>query len=743
MNTRRPPVPLGSHAQDAAPPPPTDGVLGAKSVVGALSEPLPAPTPEDWLLQAPVSRAPEPPPPAPTPAPPRPAPPAPTPPPPPTYGITALSLPAIWAPSVDTVPVRYTLVDPAGAITTVRWELFATIDGQLQSVQVRALTGADATPGEHRLDWDGALPAGAAFPDGFLSIEHSPYRLDLSVAGGEPALQQARFEVKVAALSVTLADKACVIGLPAQNDDRVIWDQVGSLPASGLKKLYLKSDLYAASSPEMTTNAAFVAYRTLWGDGPRIPMIATVTVQAQDGRAVKAPKALGNARVLWDYTAPAFTHPGYGRPTVQAFVDLAHDYDPTAARPKHSVLAHRDRGGKRDRPGRVEPVFVAPDSRITLPFAVAPGATRRWAAFATIEKSGAYEAQAGAVFRPARTAGDRYTLKAWLSRDRALDTDDNTPTGALADCAIGEFEIWRRITLARHLRKCAAVTAPLPDIRGYYAEAFIDVDNRIGAVETLSRDDYDRRFAAARSAVAPGDVSVFLRESCLPDNASPYDGSAPAVGVGHVVRLFEDVGSAVGLGTAPTPTTWVMTIETYAVFRAKVQARHGFSNARLQNRLNAAQLGTEDDYLVRTRRYARDIATAMCKQAIEQDGITILQFDYTHNLEPAMSGRLNGNAVFSQRARTGFVIYNARQDTTGHEIGHCMFLPHAPRIDADDGVTLIDSGGGITPDRHDDNERNCLMSYARPREGFCGLCNLRLRGWDATAFDRDGPTRVK
>jgi hypothetical protein len=70
-----------------------------------------------------------------------------------------------------------------------------------------------------------------------------------------------------------------------------------------------------------------------------------------------------------------------------------------------------------------------------------------------------------------------------------------------------------------------------------------------------------------------------------------------------------------------------------------------------------------------------------------------------------------------------------------------MFLPHSPRLKADG--TLIDSGGGITPDFHDGANRNCLMSYARPRPGFCGLCLLRLRGWKGDEFDKNGPKKTK
>ena len=301
----------------------------------------------------------------------------------------------------------------------MQWELFATIGGKFESVQVRSLTGADAAPGTHKVQWDGALPTSSRFPDSFATIEFSPYRLELSVAGGEPAIQKTTFEVKVAELKIALADKDCVVGSGLQSDDRAIHKQVGSLPAAGLKKLYLRSDLYATASGEMISNAAFTTFETLWGDGPRIPVIATVTVKDIAGKPVKAPKALGNARVLWDYSSPAMSHPAYKRPTVQAFVDRALAYDSAQGRPANTVLAHGDRGGKRHRGGSGTSVFAAPDAGIkAFPFTVEPAGVRRWCAFSPIQKAGT-QAWCSGRREPAATAtGSRLGCRATRNSTR-------------------------------------------------------------------------------------------------------------------------------------------------------------------------------------------------------------------------------------------------------------------------------------------------------------------------------------
>ncbi|HSW08899.1 hypothetical protein, partial [Aquabacterium sp.] len=94
--------------------------------------------------------------------------------------------------------------------------------------------------------------------------------------------------------------------------------------------------------------------------------------------------------------------------------------------------------------------------------------------------------------------------------------------------------------------------------------------------------------------------------------------------------------------------------------------------------------------------------------------------------------------------QTGFLLTNTdagTEQTPAHEIGHCMFMPHAPRVDVNAAGARqeVNSGGGITPDFHDAKNWNCLMSYNRPRPGFCGLCIMRLRGYKGDQFDRNGP----
>ncbi len=74
------------------------------------------------------------------------------------------------------------------------------------------------------------------------------------------------------------------------------------------------------------------------------------------------------------------------------------------------------------------------------------------------------------------------------------------------------------------------------------------------------------------------------------------------------------------------------------------------------------------------------------------------------------------------------------QQTTTHEVGHICFLPHAP------------TAGGFVDTLHDNaaHWNNCTMSYNYDRERkFCGLCLLRMRGWDQAGLKKDRASNKK
>jgi hypothetical protein len=359
-------------------------------------------------------------------------------------------------------------------------------------------------------------------------------------------------------------------------------------------------------------------------------------------------------------------------------------------------------------------------------------------------------------------AGDNYQVKAYLDLREALDTDAAAPAGAERDVAVGSFEMWRQITLPEHFKKCNQVTQAMPNFAKYYVDAFIEVDDQSGAPVAMTKAQYDAAFNAAKpTAVARlngWNVGFGLvAKYSLPAGVSQYDlPRYPGLG-GKIVKFFEGVWheilSVFGADSPPpppTPTAWVATFLPYGDFKEAIKRDKGLSNSALNTLLQNNALGDEKAYADKTKDFAIEIATDMCKAKATKDGVTVLQFDWASSLEELIDGdhQINGNACFKSRGICGFALYNttpSAEQTPAHEIGHCVCLPHAPRLGRNPAGALVAiddvvwmANEGIARDRHDDKNRNCLMSYQRPRPGFCGLCLIRLRGWDESKFNRLG-----
>ncbi|MBX3469475.1 MAG: hypothetical protein KF878_21585 [Planctomycetes bacterium] len=69
-------------------------------------------------------------------------------------------------------------------------------------------------------------------------------------------------------------------------------------------------------------------------------------------------------------------------------------------------------------------------------------------------------------------------------------------------------------------------------------------------------------------------------------------------------------------------------------------------------------------------------------------------------------------------------------DIFAHEVGHSRWLPHAPA------VTGKANPASTKPAAHVKNDV-CLMNYDVEERSFCGLCILRLRGWDWSKAKHD------
>ena len=658
------------------------------------------------------------------------------------YDLSNVRSPPHIAPQKEKIKIEYDVVNQGNSsITSGKLEIFRKQDNTL--LKSFDLKPEQCTEGHHDdFEWDGAVDTNAEFPDGFVTIEHSDYVAKVTVTG-DTGDKTGTTEIKVELkdFKVELAPKAML----KDDRDKEVYDQVGAIPAASLVQVKLRSNLYTvdAGTDEKTTQAAYTEYQNLWGGGPRIPLHATATVLDSKGNEVRCGVAMGRARVLWDFEDPAQTEPAYHAtalapppPTNQSngakpFIDKALNYDKAATRPKNGDNCHLDRGGRRTSSSG-PPLFHGSDvGTQNFPFSVDKGKTRWWGCFSRFEVSGDDDGRTGAIFRPTRMAGDNYKVTAYLDLSEKLDVTDDIPPGALRTVKVGDFEIWRLIHLGEHFKKGAQVTGVMPGFAEYYQDGFVEVKDDRGGVKDMTQADYDTEFQAAFNSAGG---NVLVRNYGLAPG-SQWDAPVPTGAVPPPARA---------------PNVFIATFLPYNQFKAAVSTGEGKAGASLQNFLNINNCGDSKAYANQVQDLCISIAIQFIRPKSTKEGITVVQFGGTSNLEGQSDFPLNGLAVSktsaAERHLAGFLLCQTNAQaaqTPAHEIGHLTFLPHSPRINEKSPPNVINAGGGITPDFHDVQNLNCLMSYARPRPGFCGLCLLRLRGWKGDEFDRNGPKTAK
>lgn len=233
--------------------------------------------------------------------------------------------------------------------------------------------------------------------------------------------------------------------------------------------LELRHNIFYQDVKEWSNGTALTKSKALWGDGPRLPLVARLKVRSASGAAVDAPLALVGVQVLFDWDDPTLDKER-GLET-EAWLRWALRRVPatTTDDGPASTNCPGDYGGKRGANGK--PVFPelpgTSEDPGNFPFKVAKAPKRPWAALADVKTEGANKGCAGVLFRPSRIAGDTYRVRAYLHHD--ADSFDKAITGVelwrqagevgLPRAAAGTFEVWRRVDILRWVGKLGALPA--------------------------------------------------------------------------------------------------------------------------------------------------------------------------------------------------------------------------------------------------------------------------------------------
>jgi hypothetical protein len=639
-----------------------------------------------------------------------------------------------FAPEKEKVKIKYKIDDALGSIRKARLELVGRF--QEKPVWTRDLKPEEYTDGDHEIEWDGTVTKGDAFPEGYVTVEFSPYKMKLVVAGevkGDPAWAWTFFHVLVAKIDLELGDKETL----KFDGDRAVLKAIkdaGGLPAEDkTREVRLSSDIFQTGSAEMWDTSSFDKYKDAWANGPEIPIYAKVWIKDSTGNKVEAPKAIGNTKFLWDFEdVPEDTSRHHAK--AKTFLDKALDYYKSTTHPKGDNC-HKDRGGKRaDDPHRVldEHAGYAPQDDLKdkeFPFKVEKCKTRTWASYSYAWGRGKLAGKTGVILHPSRMAGDAVKATVQVAYDKAkdgsvvLDVTDDPPLNAAVHAATGGFQVWRELHFVKYVQKNATLPAfGVAKFQDYYEKANMRLVYSAGAASQMNAANYNSKL-----------------QSYVFGAAGP-----PAV-AGQPWYMQAAIDPAVNQHATGDVA---VTFRSWAAYQTALMAAQGWTAAQLATWFagGGAALNTSAKYYGFCLGWAEDIVTKVCDQFLSaSDGINLVQFQGLYNHEALPGGtQLNGFAASfpsTGRNKCAFVLcaaagnytgsQNTREQTVTHEIGHCLFLPHAS-----DGVTATDISNKPDPNGHDNDWHNCTMSYNFNAERkFCGLCILRLRGWDHTKLN--------
>ena len=628
-----------------------------------------------------------------------------------------------FAPTLEKVEIAYTLDNSFGAVTRAKLELFTRF--KKDPLWTQTLESKDLAHGAHTLPWDGKVTKSKDFPDEYVTVEHSPYKLRLTLEGqglSASLMAWTYFHVLAADMELCLGNHQV---LKHSRDRKLHTDLGGSLPAPGgtQLKLPLISNLFKTASAQMYDNSGFTRYKDAWENGPQVPIFAKVWIRNSSDQKVEAPKALGNVRFLWDWEDEAEAL-GHHHAKAKIFLENALDYYKATTEPKGDNC-HKAHGGKRGSSSAAlfppQPGY-APSATLqngVFPFKVEACGRRKWAAYSYAWREGLLAGHTGVLLQPSRMAGDAVRVTVHLAFDRKedgsllLDTKDAPPLPAAVTKATGTFEVWREVHLARYWKKRATIAdISVATVQGYYDKAFLSIKDTSGGSAAMAEANYNTRITTAVAA------QPWIARKAINPATNQYQ-------AGDYALHFRD----------------------YADFLNAVKLDKGWNAAALAVWLASAGgiVSTAAKYQALSKQWAKAILTSFADEVLSPTpGITLLHFSGLSNLVSSLNGFApacpsagpNRCAFILCGGAANYAGNNRPEQTTAHEVGHHLFLPHAP--------FGVPADGGSDASVHDKDWANCMMGYDFSAERkFCGFCLLRLRGWDKTLLKKDAALNKK
>jgi hypothetical protein len=629
----------------------------------------------------------------------------------PTIELTNVEAPT-FVPGVETTNIAYSISGPLSKVASVTMIVKSVpAKGDPAVVETMALPGPFQA--SDKVPYDGK----ATTPSGLITLKGSPYEVTfelVSKSGKKSTSKVGQLRLEVQEIKIVVDDTGV---LPVDDPAKTaVEGLVTELKKSGMPgdcegRLVLDSPLFKVANAEMDNDASYVQYLAALLSGPGVPLLAMIKLKAKDGTGQRSPAALVGTRLLWDLKLPTSGDldgalGGRGmHAAAKTFVKTAASFEESVTDPQ-GATAHFAVGGLRakaaDRAAAGTLWFAGGD------WSFAAGAQRVWAAFTGCGASADATGDSAIYFGPGRLAGDVHTVRAVVDVDETLDvTAPTAPDGAPAPCRSNAIKIvnWRRIPVVDNWTVGDTKPLSLAPLTDEYKKAAMLIEGAPALVPQNITAQWSKEYAA----VAGGYVSA---------------------GTAFLDKALE-----------PDPDGYPVRYKSYYDYWTLANPDAGFFGKLWKRIVSVFGSSDEDKYQAKCNDMWYSVMVEVAKRIpISDGGITALKFgtdgahnqlksgaSYTVGIAPSIPGLTTRTAALFFQFTPG-----DSAKTFLHEVGHTLFLAHAPGH--------FEAGKqppGYQPNAHDQHQ-TCMMSYASDRKNFCGLCFLKLGGWNYTKVKPDG-----
>ncbi|MEM1125514.1 MAG: hypothetical protein AAGI71_02600 [Bacteroidota bacterium] len=622
--------------------------------------------------------------------------------------ITSVDTPH-FVPELEAVSIKYEIKGPLDQVAKVRFRVVSKHDPSKVLLE-KEVPGPYAATGAY--DWNGEVTD--ATLAGFANLGESPYLVQFKLYEQDGDIRDSNTEE----VAVLPAEIEIFVEDPGMGkvmvDEQVAIQAVRDELATGSTSARVRYDtpVFKVRSAEMNDDSSYTTYKAAVGDGHRIAFFARIWLKGKDGSKKRGPAATAHSQVLWDVgldTLPDFKA-SLGAPrNVHAkgktFIEKVANHKATTSQPA-GYTAHQDVGGMRTtEAGRKVEYW----SRLDSGWSVSKPSARVWSRLTEAKPNAMshIDADAGLFFCGGRMAGDTHHIRAYIeTKDHSADTLSEATLKALpAEQTSNTITLlnWRTIDVVNnYLIGAATQSLDLAALEKEYDKAAMTIHPKAGVTETEIQGQWKTNYQKVITPMKASDD--FIKHAILDD-----------------------------------PQLYPVRYRNYADYEAHLTADQNVFGRVWRRIKKFFGADTEDDYRAECKKYApRIIEDTVRYFPLANHGLTFYKFgakgDHNQWKGSYVAGRAPSVTGYSGRNKSVFFVFTDETgtDTLIHEVGHLVFLSHAPGH-----FSPGKNPPGYQPNAHNKDE-TCLMSYDSSASDLCGLCILKLGGYAYTKIGNDG-----